>query len=294
MEHAVPAAALERARERFGARAFEAAARDAAAAIAAGAGGAELHGMTAAALLAAGQPEAALASTVEACALAPAAPWAWRLHAAALAVLGRGADAVAAAERAVQLAPGDPWAHDALALARAAAGLGAGARAAALEAVRLAPRDADLQRRAGDAWLREAPESAEARYREAIALDASSAAAWDALAGALEREERGEDADEARRRAAALDPAFAERYRRQRAFLPLLQLGAALFLVVLALGLLPRLVPPRLAGTARAVAWVFAIFVPALFALGGAAAARRGRRAVAAPDPQLADAVRRL
>ncbi len=294
MEPQVPASALARARERFGARAYERAARDAAAAIAAGERTAELHALAAAALLAAGQPEAAIASTVEACALAPDAPWAWRLHAAALAVLGRGQDAVAAAERAVALAPGDPWAHDALALARAAAGLALEARAASLEAVRLAPREPELQRRAGDAWLRDAPESAEARYREALALDGGSAPTWDAMAGALDRQARVDDAAAARSRAAALDPAFAERYRRQRAFVPLLQLGAGLFLVVLVLGLLPRLVPPRLAAPARAIAWVVAIFVPALFAFGGAAAARRGRRAAGPPDPQLADVVRRL
>lgn len=287
-------AAFERAREAFAARSYDRAARLAGAGVAGGAATAELHGLLAAALLAARRPGPALAAGERARSLSPEAPWAWRLRALALAELRRGNEAVAAAESAVRLAPLDPWAHDALARCRAAAGGADEARAAAREALRLAPRDPDLVRRAGDAFASRDPGAAETRYREAIALDPSSAVAWDALASALRRQGRGDDAHAARERAAALDPAFAERYRRRRAFVPLFQLGAALFLAITALGVVPRIVPPRVAGAATAVLWLVVLLVPALFAIGAAVALQRGPRHPAPPDPQLADVVRRL
>jgi len=286
--------ALALGREAFHARRYEHAARVAREAVAGVPGSPGLHGLLAAGLLAARRPGLALGPCERAGALAPEAAWPWRLRALALAELRRGEEAVASAERAVSLAPEDPWAHDALARSRAATGRSAEARVAAREALRLAPRDPDLVRRAGDACVVEEPAAAEARYRESIALDPERATSWDALAGALVRQFRDEEAAAARARAAALDPAFAERYRRQRAFFPLLQVGGGLFLVIVALGLAPRLVPARSAGTATAVLWIVAVLAPAIFAIAAALALQRGPRHPAPPDPQLEDVVRHL
>jgi len=288
------ASALALAREAFEVRAYERAARLARDAAAAEPGSAALQGMLAAALLAARRPALALRACERARAAAPEAAWPWRLEAFALAELRCDADALAAAERAVNLAPEDPWSHDALARSRAAASRSAEARNAAREAVRLGARDPDLLRRLGDAWVRDDPAAAEARYREAIALDPRSAACWDALAGALARQLRDDDAAAARGRAADLDAAFAERNRRQRAFVPVLQLGAGLFLAILALSLAPRLLPPGPARIATAAMWVMAVLGPALFAIGAALALQRGPRHPLPADPQLADVVRRL
>jgi tetratricopeptide (TPR) repeat protein len=278
----------------FHARSYDSAARLAGDAIASSPATAGLHGLLAAALLAARRPVLAVGACERARALAPDVAWPWRLRAFALAEMRRGEEAVASAESAVRLAPLDPWAHDVLARSLAAAGRLAEARTAAREAVRLAPRDPDLVRRAGDTWVTDDPKAAEARYREAIALDPTSAAGWDALAGALTRQLRDEDAAAARERAAALDPAFAERYRRQRAFVPLLQLGAGLLLAIFALSLAPRLVPPRAVKVTTAVLWVVVLLAPALFAIGAAVALQRGPRHPAPPDPQVADVVSRL
>ena len=134
----------------------------------------------------------------------------------------------------------------------------------------------------------------ESRYRQAIALDPKNAAHWDALAGCLARQLRDDDAAAARERAAALDPAFGERYRRQRAFVPLLQLGAALFLVIVTLSFAPRVLPPRAARLATVAMWVMAVVAPALFAIGAALALQRGPRNPPPPDPLIAEVVRRL
>ncbi len=287
-------AALGLARAAFAGRRYDEAARLAGAAIASGSTGAGLHGLLAAALLAERRPGPALAACERARALAPGAAWPWRLQALALADLRRGREAVASAESAVHLAPSDPWAQDALARCCAAAGRAEEARAAAREALRLAPRDPDLVRRAGAALGSQDPGAAEARCREAIGLDPSSAVSWDALAAALRRQGRDADAAAARARAAALDPAFAERYRRRRTFFSLFQAGAALFLAIVALGMLPRILRPPAAGVATAVLWLVALLAPALFAVGAAVALQRGPRYPPPPDPQLADVVRGL
>ncbi len=325
-----PAAALERARQAFLSRAFGSAARIADAALAA-LGGAEarlavagrpateeappvsgsgdrvaspggvartriaaLHGVLAAALLAEHRPIVALSPCERARALLPEASWPSRLHALALSALGRAEEAIAAAEAAVALAPDDAWALDAVARAHLAAGHAAEARRAALEAVRRSPCDPDLVRRAGDAFLAEDPRAAEARYRAALALSPGSAEVWDALAHVLGRQGRDADASAATARAASIDPAFAERYRRRRAFLPLFQLGLGLFLAVLVLGILPRAFPQALSPAFQAALWFAALLVPVLFALGAAIALQRGPRRPAPPDSQLADVVRRL
>lgn len=288
------AGALAASREAFQARAYERAARLARSGLARSPECAALHGVLAASLLAARRPALALQACDRALALEAEAAWPSCLRALALSELRCGADGEAAAERAVALAPEDPWARDALARAGAAAGRLPEARGAAREAVRLAPRDPDLVRRLGDAWLAEDAAAAEARYREAIALDPRNAAHWDALSGALVRQLRDEDAAAARGRAAELDPAFAERYRRQRAFVPLLQLGAALFLAVVTLSVAPRALPPRAARIATAAMWVMAVLAPVLFAVGAALALQRGPRHPPPPDPLLAEMVRRL
>jgi Flp pilus assembly protein TadD len=85
--------------------------------------------------------------------------------------------------------------HAALAYAQALSGEAAPAAAAIERAGRAAPRDPEVLWRAGQVALAtDAPESAELRFREVLALDARFASAWFGLGRALDR--RG-DADSA-------------------------------------------------------------------------------------------------
>jgi tetratricopeptide (TPR) repeat protein len=282
------------ARRAFEERRFDDASLAAARALAQGASP-EAFALRAAALLAASRPGPALAALSRAPAATPGASVIPRLRALAFADLGRALDAADAAEEAVRLAPDDPWAHEALARGYALARRSAEARTAALRAVALAPAVADLRCALGELYAGGHPAVAEGHLRAAIALDPSSARPWLALGDILDRAGRGEDAASARARAAALDPALAAERRGPAAVAPLLVTGAAIFLTVLAFGLLPavaRMLAPGAVGYATGLALAAVTLLPTAFLAATAVRLRRARRAAPAADPALAAAVR--
>jgi tetratricopeptide (TPR) repeat protein len=283
--------ALADARREFAERRFDDAARAGARALAEGAGP-EALALYVAALLAAGRPGPALAAL----AAAPrGASWALRLRALALADLGRTREAITAGEDAARLAPDDPWAHEALARGYALGRRSADARSAAMRAVALAPTDPDLRCALGELYADGHAGIAEGHLHAAAALDPTSARPWLALGDVLERAGRGADAADARARAASLDPALAALRRGPSGLGPLLVSGVAVFLTVLAFGLLPAVARKLAPGAVASATWIALGAVTALptaFIAATLVLLRRTRRAVPAADPALAAAVR--
>jgi tetratricopeptide (TPR) repeat protein len=284
--------ALDEARAAFGARRFDRAADAAARAAAEESGAGEATALCAAALLADGRPAAAL--TALGGAASPPESWVLRLRALALLDLGDAESAAGAAAEAARIAPEDPWAHDAVARAAAALGRAVEARAAGLRAVALAPHDPDLRCALGELYAGGNAAVAEGHLRAALALDPACARAWDALGEVLLATGRATDAARARSRAAQIDHALSAR-RGAAALGPLLWIGAAVFLLVLALGLVPELVrraSPAAAARLALVAFACAVALPTAFVGAAAVALARSRRAAQGAAPPIAAAVR--
>jgi tetratricopeptide (TPR) repeat protein len=283
--------ALAAARRGFRERRFDDAARAAARALAQGSSP-EALALYVAALLAGDRPAPALAAL----AVAPrGASWPFRLRALALADLGRTREAITAGEDAARLAPDDPWAHEALARGYALGRRSADARSAAMRAVALAPTDPELRCALGELYADGHPGVAEGHLHAAAALDPRSARPWLALGDVLERAGRGADAADARARAASLDPALAALRRGPSRIGPLLVSGAAVFLAVLAFGLLPavaRKLAPEAVPSATWIALAAVTLLPTAFLAATLVLLRRTARAVPAADPALAAAVR--
>ncbi|MFL5263428.1 MAG: hypothetical protein ACJ79L_13575 [Anaeromyxobacteraceae bacterium] len=285
--------ALAAARRAFEEHRFDDAARAAARALAPGASP-EALALYVAALLAGGRPAPALAALAVA-PRGPSASWPARLRALALADLGRTRDAIAAGEDAARLAPDDPWAYEALARGYALARRSAEARSAAMRAVALAPGDPDLRCALGELYADGHAGVAEGHLHAAAALDPTSARPWLALGDVLERAGRGADAAEARARATSLDPALAALRGGPSRLGPLLVSGAAVFLAVLAVGLLPAVARKLAPGAVASATWIALTAVtllPTAFLAATLVLLRRTRRAVPAADPALAAAVR--
>jgi tetratricopeptide (TPR) repeat protein len=226
---------------------------------------ARAHGLRSATLLALARPEPALAAAVRAAALAPAMEWPHRLRSLALRRLGRWAEAAEAAREAIRVAPECAAGHAALGLALAAGRRDAQAREALRHAVDLEPRDAELRLTLGDVSLAAEPAAAEAEYRAALEMAPDSPRALLRLGLALERQRRDAEAARAWDAAERADPRLVTPRRRRREGIRMLQAGAALFLAVVALGLVPSLVGrafPQAARAAVTAVWLFALLVP--------------------------------
>lgn len=226
---------------------------------------ARAHGLLSAALLAVSQPGPALAAAGRAAALEPGREWPHRLRSLALRRLGRWVEAVEAAREAVRLAPGRAAAVAALGLALAAGRRDAEAREALLRAVALEPRDVELRLTLGDVRLVAEPAAAEEEYRAALGMAPGNARALLRLGIALERQRRDAEAARAWDQAERADPHLVTPRRRRREGIRMLQLGGALFLSVVALGLVPSLVGrafPGATAAATTAVWLFALLVP--------------------------------
>jgi tetratricopeptide (TPR) repeat protein len=223
------------------------------------------HALRSAALLALSRPGPALAAAGRAASLAPGKEWPHRLRSLALRRLGRPAEAVEAAREAARLAPGCAAAFAALGLALAAWRRDAEARQALRRAVALEPRDAELRLTLGDVCLVPEPAAAEEEYRTALAMAPGSPRALLRLGLALERQRRDAEASRAWDEAERADPRLVTPRRRRREGIRMLQLGGALFLAVVGLGLVPSAVGqafPRAGRAAVAAVWLFALLVP--------------------------------
>ena len=243
------------------------------------------------------RPREAVRAADAAAALARGEGWAQRVRALALREAGRGGEAIGAAEAALRLAPEDPGARCSLARALAAAGRLEAARAAAEAALAVAPDDPVALRLAAALGLHLDPVRAEARLRESLRAEPRSAEARALLARALVRQGRVAEAEAASRAAAERDPALgrAEALRRG-AILRFLQLGLGVFLAVVAVGFVPALVArrwPAAQAHATTLALAAAAILPVALLVHAAAGLRR-LRALAPPDPEVAELARAL
>jgi len=223
------------------------------------------HGLRSAALLALARPAPALEAADRAASLAAGREWPHRLRSLALRRLGRWSEAVEAAREAVRLDPGCAAACAALGLALAAGRRDAEAREALRRAVAIAPRDAEFRLTLGDVCLASDPATSEEEYRAALALAPGSPRALLRLGLALERQRRDAEAGRAWDEAERADPRLVTPRRRRREGIRMLQMGGALFLSVVALGLVPSLVGrtfPQAASAAATAVWLFALLVP--------------------------------
>jgi tetratricopeptide (TPR) repeat protein len=238
------------------------------------------HGLFSAALLALSRPGPALAAASRAASLLPRKEWPHRLRSLALRRLGRPTEAVEAARASVQLAPGCAAAWAALGLGLAASRRDAEAREALGRAVALDPNDAEVRLTLGDLCIVPEPATAEAEYRAALAMDPGSARALLRLGLALERQRQDVEASRAWDEAERADPRLVTPRRRRREGMRMLQLGGALFLAVVALGLVPPLVGRGFPGAGRAAAaavWLFALLVPVALLLWSGVRLARAR-----------------